>query len=117
MSLSYSLPAGAFGMLVLSFCDHRNNQFVDLDAWSFTTEDDLRSAWASVPEAGCDTSFSLDRHTAEGLVDDRAVSAEWIESRCGRPIAELIDVGRQTLSRWVADQKAASARSPARARA
>jgi hypothetical protein len=109
MPLSYSLPEGAAGMLVLTLADHANHQFVDLAAWSFTTEAELGKAWASVPElssAEGESAFLLDRHTREGCDANKYVAASWVEDRCGISVGELILSGRATLSEWMDDFRA-----------
>jgi hypothetical protein len=106
MPLLYSLPDDAAGMLVLTFVDATGNQFVDLAAWRFDDQESFADAWHSVPEVGGRTAFLLDRHTAEGCDANKYVTPEWIEARCGKPVAELIASGRADLSQWVADWKA-----------
>ena len=113
MSILFPFPENDAGMLVITFCDRANNQFVDLAAFSFPTAAEFDAAWASVPEAPDQTAFLVDRHTAEGHDADRYVTAEWIEARCGRAISDLIASGRSDLSQWMADWKASSAKTVA----
>lgn len=107
MSLLYEFPADAAGMLVLTFCDHANDRFVDLAAWRFDTAAEIEAAWRSVPVAADDTAFLLDRHGPDGCTDNRSVDAAWIERRTGRPIATLIADGRRNLQHWLDDWAAA----------
>lgn len=109
MSLLFHFPEDAAGMLVITFCDREHEQFVDLAAFEFETAAEFDAAWSSVPVAPAETAFLVDRHDATGHTDDRYVTSDWIEARCGRRIAEMISDGRKNTAQWVSDWKAQDA--------
>lgn len=103
MTILYHLPEDAAGMLVVTFVDRENNQFVELCAWSFATKGEFDGAWASTEAAPEKTDFLLDHVIEAGHDADKYVTAEWIERASGRPIADLIAAGRTETSQWVTD--------------
>jgi hypothetical protein len=106
MTVLYHLPEDAAGMLVVTFVDRANNQFVELCAWSFATKAEFDGAWASTDAAPAETAFLLDHVIEEGHDRDKYITAEWIERESGKPIAELIAAGRTETAQWVTEFRA-----------
>ena len=103
----YQFPDDAAGMIVLTFADHANNQFLALAAFRFDAPDDLAAAWASIPEAPGHTAFIADRWSSgQGVDADRQITAEWIERRTGKPLADLIEASRRDTEAFLGDWKA-----------
>ena len=106
-SLPFQQKDGEVAMIVFSFLDTSKDQIIDLAAYGFTSKAEFEKHWAMLPPVTGKASFVADEYDENGnLGDTKDVTAETIEAITSRPIAALIEEGRQALSKVLADWKA-----------
>lgn len=105
-SLTYEKKPDEVAMIVFSFIEPDGSEIIDLAAYGFKTRANFDQHWNMLPDLGDDvkTSFVADEYDETDSLDrTKSVTAEAIEAITGRPIAVLIDEGRQALKKVQAD--------------
>lgn len=93
----------------LVFADDNMNGVTTIGGAGWPSQTEQEKAWAAIPRLPADSKscFLADLLDEHGdILDDKPVSAEICESLMGKPIAELIEEGRQSTCYTLGDFKA-----------